>query len=108
VQARISKLGPSMAWVLVVVCSVLLVSYGGAIVAAPVTIPLLFLAARSSSSNGLRVWAGVVVALTIAEAAWAVTYLTLGEARPTIWLLPTLAAAAGGIAYVRLSRPAIA
>ena len=97
-----------MAWVLVGVCTVLLVSYGGAIVAAPVTIPLLFVAGRSSSSTGLRVWAGVVVALTTAEAAWAVTYVTLGEARPTIWLLPTLAAAAGGIAYARVSWPAIA
>ena len=97
----------SMGWVLVAVCTVLLVSYGGAIVAAPVTVPLMFLAARSSSSKGFRVWAGVVVTLTIAEAAWAVTYLTLGEARPAIWLLPMLATAAGGTAYARMSRPAI-
>lgn len=102
-----STIGGAAGWVLVAVCTVLLVSYGGAIVAAPVTIPLLFLAARSSSNRSFRVSAGVVVALTIAEAAWAVTYLTLGEARPTIWLLPTLATAASGIAYVRLSRPAI-
>jgi hypothetical protein len=102
-----STVGGAASWVLVTVCTVLLVSYGGAIVAAPVTIPLLFLAARSSSSTSFRVWAGVVVALTIAEAAWAVTYLAFGEARPTIWLLPTLATAAGGIAYVWMSRPAI-
>ena len=93
-----------MSGVLVAVCTVLLVSYGGAIVAAPVTVPLMFLAARSSSSKGFRVWTGVVVTLTVAEAAWAVTYLTLGEARPAIWLLPTLVTVASGVVYVRTSR----
>jgi energy-converting hydrogenase Eha subunit G len=100
-----SNLGRSAAWVLVVVATVLLVSYGGAIVAAPITIPLLFLAARRSSSSGFRICAGIVVVLTIAEAVWALTFLTVGEARPTIWLVPLLGTIAGGVAYTRLSRP---
>jgi len=100
-----SNLGRGAGWVLVGVCTVLLVSYGGAIVAAPVTVPLLFLAARSSSSIGYRVCAGLVVVLTIAEFVWALTYLTLGEARPLIWLVPTLATLAAGVVYARLSRP---
>jgi hypothetical protein len=102
-----STLGRGAGWVLVGVCTVLLVSYGGAIFAAPFTVPLLFLAARSSSSNGYRVCAGVVVVLTIAESAWAVTYLTFGEARPLIWLIPALATLAVGVIYARLAKPSI-
>lgn len=105
-RKRMSTIGPGAGWVLVAVCTVLLVSYGGAIVAAPVTVPLLFLAARSSTSNGYRVCAGVVVVLTIAELMWALTYLTLGEARPLIWLVPMLATLAAGVIYAHLSKPA--
>ena len=102
---RMSTLGRGAGWVLVGVCTVLLVSYGGAIFAAPVTVPLLFLSARASSSKRYRVWAGIVVVLTIAELVWALTYLTLGEGRPMIWLVPTLATLTAGVAYARLSKP---
>lgn len=93
------------AWPLAVVCTVLLVSYGGAIVAAPVTVPLLFFAARSSPGNGYRIYAGIVVALTIAETGWALTYLAVGESAPLIWLAPSAAVVVGAISYARWSRP---
>lgn len=94
------------AWALVSVSTLLLISFGGAIVAAPVTAPLLVLSARSSPSKGYRVWAGVVVVLTIAELVWGLTYLAFGEAEPMIWLLPMLATLGVIFGYVRLSRAA--
>jgi hypothetical protein len=104
-RERVSTLGRGAGWILVGVCPVLLVSYGGAIVAAPLTVPLLFLAARASSSTGYRISAGVVVVLTIAEFVWALTYLTLGEARPLIWLVPMVVTLAAGAVYARWSKP---
>lgn len=94
----------TLAWALLAVCTVLLVSYGGAIIAAPITVPLLFAASRSSSSTGYRIGAGIVVALTIAELAWALTYVVLGEEAPAIWLVPTVATLAAVAGYARLSR----
>ena len=97
-----------LAWALLAVSAILLVSYGGAILAAPITVPLLFAAARSSSSNGYRIGAGIVVTLTIAELAWALTYFAIGEAAPAIWLVPTLATLATVAGYARLSRRPLA
>jgi hypothetical protein len=79
----------------VAVSAFLLLSMGGAVVAAPMTLPLLYLAIRSGRMGaGLRAAAVVIAALTVAEVAWAATYLAVSEAQPWIWLLP-LAAAAG-------------
>ena len=85
--------------VVVAVSAFLLVSMGGAIIAAPLTLPLLYLAVRSGRmSAGLRAAAAVIAALTVAEVAWAATYLAVEEAQPWIWLLPVAAgvATAGG------------
>lgn len=84
----------------VAVAGLLLVSYGGGIVAAPVTLPLLYLAVRQDQT-GRRLKAAIVVvaALTAAEAGWAAAYLAVGEARPWIWLLPLAAGAGIGVAY---------
>jgi len=90
-------------WTLLVVSTVLLVSYGGAILLAPVTVPLVVLAARNSGGLGFKAWAGTVVVLTVAELAWALTYVAQGEATPAIWLVPTLAAAGAAFGYSRLS-----
>jgi hypothetical protein len=92
----------AFAWALVAVSTVLLLSFGGAIVAAPLTAPLLLLSARASSSKGYRIWAGIVVVLTIAELAWALTYLVVGDAEPVIWLVPMLATVGTIFGYVRL------
>lgn len=76
------------------VSAFLLASMGGAIFAAPVTIPLLVWAVRASRSAGYRWAATAVLALTAMEVTWALVYVSLGEGRPAIWLLPLLAMAA--------------
>jgi hypothetical protein len=88
--------------IVLVVSTFLLVSMGGAIFAAPLTVPLLVIAARSTSSIGYRVWAGFVLVATVAEVAWAVTYVAVRESQPAIWLVPLLAALATVVGYVRL------
>lgn len=69
----------------------LLATIGGAIVAAPITLPLLYLIARRYPGRGLRITAAVVGGLTCVEAVWAVCYLAFEEAMPWIWLLPAVA-----------------
>jgi hypothetical protein len=87
---------------LVGVSALLLLSMGGAIVAAPLTVPLLFLAVRGDRiSAGLRTAAVVIAALTVAEVAWAATYLATAEAQPWIWLVP---AGAGAVTAVFFGR----
>jgi hypothetical protein len=77
-----------------VVAAVLLVSMGGAIVAAPITVPLMFIAARRHPTRSFRVAGAVISSLTIAEVAWAITYLAVEDRTPWIWLLPLIAAIA--------------
>jgi len=78
---------------LLVVSAVLPLSYGGAIVAAPLTVPLLLVARYRSDSRGYHVAAAVVIVLTIAEVSWGVAYVGLGEQRPWIWFVPLASAA---------------
>jgi len=74
---------------LILISAFLLISMGGAIVAAPVTLPLLWFSLRRPALNRpWRITAAVVLALTAAEFTWAAVYLTLGESKPMIWLLP--------------------
>jgi hypothetical protein len=91
--------------VLLGVATFLLLSMGGAVVAAPVTLPLLVWAARSTPSQGYRIAAAVVAGLTAAEVAWAIVYVTVGERQPTIWLLPLLVGGAVVALVARLRRP---
>src|SRR5205809_2776032 len=92
--------------VVVAVAAFLLVSYGGAIVAAPATLPLLYLALRrDETGRRLRLVIVVVAALTAAETGWAVTYVAVGEARPWIWLLPLAAGVGTVAAYARAVPP---
>lgn len=92
--------------VLLAVAGVLLLSYGGAVFAAPVTLPLIALASRSTSSTRYRVAAAVVAGLTAAELAWALVYVTVGEETPAVWLLPLLVGVAVLAAVVRLRHAA--
>ena len=85
------------------VAAFLLLSMGGAIVAAPVTVPLMAVAVRRHPTPAFRTAGALLVALTLAEVAWALTYVTVAEARPWIWLLPVLAASAGALAMVRVA-----
>jgi hypothetical protein len=78
------------------VCLALLTSMGGAgIYAAPLTLPLLWLAAYGAG-RGVRVFLDVVAVLTAAEASWAVGYSVGG---PAEWLLPLAAAGAVAVLY---------
>ena len=95
-QERVAKAVNASRWPVLIVATLLLVSYGGAIFAAPLTLPVLFLAATGNLSKGFRVAAAVVLMLTTAEAMWALAYLTAGEASPMIWLLPLVAAIGAG------------
>ena len=103
-MAMLQSAGGRWAWAVVAVPAVLLLSMGGAIVAAPVTLPLLYLAVRTGRLGG-RLWlaAVVVAALTVVEVAWAATYLAVEEAQPWIWLLPAAAGAVVGGAFARRS-----
>lgn len=87
------------------VAAFLLVSMGGAIVAAPLVVPALVWAMRTSGSALYRRAATVVVALTVGEVAWALTYVTAGEGQPAIWLVPVLAMTAVVLTAPRWSVP---
>jgi hypothetical protein len=93
--------------VLVAVAAFLLVSYGGAIVAAPATLPLLYIALRQDATGRrLRLVIVAVAALTAAEVGWAVAYVAVGEAGPWIWLPPLAAWVGTAAAYARAVPPA--
>jgi hypothetical protein len=91
---------PALGLVVVGVAAVLLLSMGGAIVAAPVTVPLLGLVGRRHPRGAVRWVAVVLAAATVGEVAWALTYLTLGEVQPGIWLVPLGAAVGTGVLVV--------
>jgi hypothetical protein len=102
--------GLTRPWTLAVVGTgaFLLLSMGGAIVAAPLTLPLLYLAARREAAGpALRAAAVAIAALTVAEVAWAATYLAVTEAQPWIWAVPMAAGIATVVAFAR-PRPALA
>ena len=70
----------------------LLGSMGGAILAAPVLLPLLWWVTRTTG-RGIRVLGAILAALVVAEVAWAGVYVVVGERQPYIWALPGLSAA---------------
>ena len=84
----------------------LLLSMGGAIMGAPVTVPLMIRAAGRQRGRPWRPAAALLGAATLAEVAWAATYLTIGEARPWIWLLPLATAGLTAWAILRFARSA--
>lgn len=83
---------------LFVVSAFLLLTMGGAVFAAPVTLPLLYVAVRLHPTAAFRWTGGVLAGLTTVEVVWAVVYLAGGEAKPSIWLVPLVA----GIAVLAL------
>jgi hypothetical protein len=88
-----------------VIAGVLLVSMGGAIIAAPLTIPLIFVAVCRHPTRTFRILGTLIASLTVAEFAWAAVYVTAGEAKPWIWLIPCVAATGALVAFVSASRP---
>ncbi|HYH49013.1 MAG TPA: hypothetical protein VEG38_05640 [Acidimicrobiia bacterium] len=101
-MAMLRSAGGRWAQALVALSAFLLLSMGGAIVAAPLTLPLLYLVVRSGRyATGVRTAAVLVAALTVAEVAWAATYLVLAEVQPWIWLAPAMAGAGTATALAR-------
>lgn len=84
--------------------ALLLISYGGAIFAAPVTLPLMFLSVRRNPTTGFRVAGVVLGALTAAQLTWALTYAAVREVQPWIWLTPLLATFAAGAVFMTAAR----
>ena len=82
----------------------LLVTMGGAIVAAPVVLPLLAWSAARTPSRRVRGTAAVLAALTAAEAGWAAAYLTVGEQQPWIVAVPVVAGALVATVCLKLAR----
>lgn len=82
------------------VSALLLLSYGGAILAAPVTLPLMFAAALHHPTTAFRRAAACLGALTAAEVAWAITYVSVADTKPWIWLVPLLSSLAVGLFFV--------
>jgi hypothetical protein len=74
--------------VLAVVTVVLLLSQIGLLV--PLLLPAHVWAARRSGPVGRIGWS-LPPAAGLATAAWAVVYVTIGEAKPVIWLVPLVA-----------------
>ncbi len=86
-------MGPGKSWQRIgvfvfVVAAFLLVSMGGAIVAAPITVPLMFLVSSRHPTAAFRTAGVVLGGLTVAETVWALTYLLVADAAPWIWALP--------------------
>jgi hypothetical protein len=79
---------------------------GGAILAAPVVLPLLWWAARTTG-RGIRVIGAILAALVVGEVAWAGVYVVVGERQPYIWALPALSVAVTvWLMLVHQTRPA--
>ena len=91
---------------LFLVCGVLLMSYGGAVFAAPVTLPLLYLAVRRHPTAAFRWTGGLLAGLTTVEVAWALVYVADGEEQPWISLVPVATGVAVLVAFVATGRQA--
>ena len=91
---------------LFLLCGLLLMSYGGAVVAAPLTLPLLYLAVRRHPTAAFRWTGGVIAGLTAMEVAWVLVYLAQGEDQPSIWLLPLAVGVLVLVAFVTTRRQA--
>jgi len=85
------------------VAGVLLISQGGQIFAAPVTVPALCWSIASAHTRSARILLSVVLALTLAVLGWFLVYLLVKERQPWIVLGPAVALAAGIGLSLRLS-----
>lgn len=98
------RIGVWLLRVLIVGAAASLFSMGGAILAAPVTVPVLTYAiTRDEIARGWRITGGLILALTLAQCAWAVGFFVLDETHLAVWLYPVIVlaiCAAIGIALI--------
>lgn len=78
---------------------------GGAVVAAPLTVPLMVLVSRRHPTASYRIAGMLIIGLTVAEVVWALTYLQLDEAQPWIWLLPLLGGLIAAGSFIAATNP---
>jgi hypothetical protein len=110
-EVPIDGAAPQRSWrlagvIVFAVAGFLLLSMGGAVFAAPITVPLMLVVSRRHPTTTFRVAGVVLVALTVAEVVWALTYLQLQEAQPWIWLLPVLGGAIAAGSFIAATNPA--
>ena len=89
-------------FVLAVVSLLLVASMGGGFLALPLLVPLHVWAARTSGPVGRVLWSLLPVTAA-GMVTWAALYLTVGEGKPAIWLVPLLAAVFGGVGMARVT-----
>ena len=82
---------------------VLLLSQVGWLVV-PLLLPAHMWAARRSGRAGRLIWS-LLPASGLACAAWALTYLAVGEAKPVIWLVPLVVLVIGVRLIARVATP---
>lgn len=87
------------------VCAFLLLSMGGAIAAAPLTVPLMFVVVRRRPTAAFRAIGAMLTGATVAEVVWALTYLAVDESKPWIWLLPLVGAMGTIAALLTVAKP---
>ena len=91
--------------VVFVVAGALLTSFGGAgIVAAPVTLPLLYLVVSHHPSRGFRIAGAVIGGLTAVELSWGLVYAAAGEVARVVWLLPMCCGLAAAVGFLSVRR----
>lgn len=93
----------AMKFVLGAVTLLLLISQIGFVVV-PLLAPAHVWAAKRSSRIGRLLWT-LLPALGLAAMTWAAIYVTAGETKPAIWLLPAVTLVAGWFALLRVSQP---
>ena len=92
--------------VLFTVAALLLTSIGGlGIVAAPLTLPLLFLVVRAHPTRAFRTAGALIGALTAAELGWGLVYLVAGEVPVVSWLVPILCGVVTAFVFATLRQP---
>ena len=98
-SASVSRSSPR--WMLAVVTLILMASMGGGFLLLPVLIPAHLWAARRSGSLGRAAWS-LLPAASLAMVVWAAVYVSIGESKPAIRLLPLLVivGAFGAIQYL--------
>jgi hypothetical protein len=91
--------------VVFLITGALLTSIGGlGIVAAPVTLPLLFLIVFAHPTRPFRVAGAIIGALTAAELTWGLLYLVGGKIAALSLALPAAAGVGTAVAFVRFRR----
>ena len=91
-------------WFTLLVAAFLLLSMGGAgILAAPATLPLLYVASATTESRSFRITATVIAALTGVEAGFGLACVSVGFGSRYWWTFSVLLGLAVAAAFGRLA-----